>query len=93
MTRIPFDQFSKGYLEELLAPFGTIERSLEIPGEPTFVDVYFIPAASAEELDSLGVLGQLLTTASLLEPFRNPPTLNDIRSCQYKLLALHQQWL
>jgi hypothetical protein len=25
MTRIPFDQFSKGYLEELLAPFGTVE--------------------------------------------------------------------
>jgi hypothetical protein len=43
MTRVPFDQFSKGYLEELLAPFGRIERSLEIPGEPTFVDVYFAP--------------------------------------------------
>jgi hypothetical protein len=92
MTRIPFDQFSKGYLEELLTPFGRVERSLEIPGEPTFVDVYFIPAASAEELAALGVLGQLLTTASLLEPFRNPPSVNEIRSCLYKLLALHNEW-
>jgi hypothetical protein len=92
MTRIPFDQFSKGYLEELLTPFGPVERSLEIPGEPTFVDVYFIPAASAEELASLGILGQLLTTASLLEPFRNPPSVNEIRGCLYKLLALHNEW-
>ena len=43
MTRFPFDQFSKQLLEEFLTPFGTVERSLEIPGEARQVDVYFVP--------------------------------------------------
>ena len=33
MTRTPFDQFAKQYLEELLTPYGQVEVSREIPGE------------------------------------------------------------
>jgi hypothetical protein len=36
MTRNRFDQFSKEFLEELLSPFGTVEKSLEILG--TLID-------------------------------------------------------
>ncbi len=43
MTRIPFDQLAKEFLQELLAPFGQVERSFEVPGEPQFVDVWFQP--------------------------------------------------
>jgi predicted transposase YdaD len=34
MTQTPFDQMSKQYLEEFLAPFGVVQRQYEIPGEP-----------------------------------------------------------
>jgi hypothetical protein len=43
MTQIPFDQLAKEYLQELLSPLGQVERSLEIPGEPKFIDVWFQP--------------------------------------------------
>jgi hypothetical protein len=33
MTQIPFDQLSKEFLKEFLSPLGTVERSLEVPGE------------------------------------------------------------
>ena len=35
MTRIPFDQLSKQFLEELLSPVGIVQRSLEVPGGET----------------------------------------------------------
>ena len=89
MTRFPFDQFSKQLLEEFLTPFGTVERSLEIPGEARQVDVYFVPNSQpTPERYSLGLLAEVVTTPCLLEPFRNPPTLTEIRHCLLKLLLL-----
>ncbi len=41
MTQNPFDQLSKQFLEELLSPVGTVQRTLEVPGEPKFVDIWF----------------------------------------------------
>jgi hypothetical protein len=34
MTNIPYDQFSKQYLEELLAPFGEVNISHFAPDHP-----------------------------------------------------------
>ncbi|MCU0566582.1 MAG: flagellar assembly protein H [Oculatellaceae cyanobacterium Prado106] len=90
MSRINFDQFSKNFLEELLSPIGRVERSKEIPGEPKYADVYFIPAAPpSSSIPFLGVLGQFLVTACLLEPFRNAPSDTEIRDCILKLFWLH----
>jgi hypothetical protein len=50
MAKNPFDQFSKQLLEEVLAPFGAVKTSLEVPGEAQFVDVFFEPS-----LQMLGV--------------------------------------
>lgn len=36
ISRTPFDQFSKQYLEELLTPLGQVEISREVPGESRF---------------------------------------------------------
>ncbi len=89
MTRTPFDQFSKQLLEEFLSPFGTVERSFEIPGEARQVDVYFIPKPQTTIApQTLGLLGKILTTPCLLEPFRNAPSITEIRHCRLKLLLL-----
>jgi hypothetical protein len=39
MTQSPFDQMSKQYLEEVLSPFGMVQRQYEVPGEAKFIDV------------------------------------------------------
>jgi hypothetical protein len=90
MAKNPFDQFSKQFLEEFLSPLGTVETSLEVAGEPQFVDVYFIPNAQAAEIPTdLGILGRMVQTPCLIEPFRNQPTLVEVRSCLLKLFQVH----
>nr|RNJ68742.1 MAG: hypothetical protein EDM05_13805 [Leptolyngbya sp. IPPAS B-1204] len=55
----PFDQYTKQFFDQFLSPFGTVERSYEIPGEPRQVDLYFIPIPQpAADLISLGLLCQ-----------------------------------
>ena len=89
MTRLRFDQYIKQFLDEFLTPLGTVERSFEIPGEPKQVDLYFIPAAQPEVYpQTLGLLGRIAATSCLLEPYRNQPTLPEVRSCLLKLLWL-----
>ncbi len=87
MTQTPHDQLAKQYLEEFLAPFGRIERQYEIPGEAKYVDVWFIPnpTTAADEAE-LGILARMTETMCLLEPYRNAPTRNEIRTSILKLL-------
>lgn len=86
MTQNPYDQLSKQLLEELLAPLGTVQRSLEIPGEAKFVDLWFQPNdAPTPEMSAKGLLGKIAQTPCLLEPYRNPPTRLDVHTCLLKL--------
>jgi Domain of unknown function (DUF4351) len=89
MAKNPFDQFSKQLLEEVLAPFGAVQTSLEVPGEAQFVDVFFEPTSLPASTQDLGLLGRMTQTPSLLEPFRNQPTASEIRSCLLKLYQVH----
>lgn len=94
MTRQPHDQFAKQYLEELLSPLGTVEVSREVTDETRHidVDVFFSPNPDvAETASNLGLLGRIITTTVLLEPFRNPPTRSEIRNCILKLFAMCAQ--
>lgn len=80
MTRQPHDQFAKQYLEELLAPLGQVETSREVSPEVRQIDVWFVPAPQpATDPQVLGLLGQMAATASLFEPFRNPPTPEEVQ--------------
>ena len=89
MTRIPFDQLSKQFLEEFLTPLGTVERSLEVPGESRFVDIWFVPSQQpVTEPVALGLLSRIAATSCLIEPFRNQPTLTQVRNCLLKLLLV-----
>jgi Domain of unknown function (DUF4351) len=91
MTQTPFDQMSKQYLEEFLAPFGTVQRQYEVPGEAKFVDVWFIPAPQTEiPTAEMGILGRMAGGMCLLEPYRNPPTRNEIRSTLMKLIWVQE---
>jgi Domain of unknown function (DUF4351) len=94
MARNPFDQFSKQLLEEVLAPYGTVEISLEVTGESQFVDVFFEPSTSkAIAPQALGLLGRIAQTPCLLEPFRNQPSAFEIRSCLQKLYQVHGNYV
>jgi hypothetical protein len=87
MTQIPFDQFSKQYLEEFLTPLGSVQRQYEVPGEAKFVDVWFVPNMGERQQSSeLGVLGQIVQGMCLFEPYRNAPTRAEVRTSLLKLL-------
>jgi Domain of unknown function (DUF4351) len=90
MTKNIFDQFSKQFLEEVLAPLGSIETSHEVSGEPQLVDVYFVPNPQPTNPPTvLGLLGRIAQIPCLLEPYRNQPSADDIRSCLLKLFQVH----
>ena len=92
MTRQPHDQFAKQYLAELLAPLGQVETSREVSGEVRQVDVSFIPAPQpAADSQILGLLGQMVSSLCLLEPFRNQPSKTEIRNCILKLFSVHSE--
>jgi hypothetical protein len=93
MSRTPFDSFSKQLLEELLSPLGAVSINREIPGESQFVDVYFVPATQPDrDLEYLGWLRPIVTTPCLIEPFLNPVTTAEMRSCMLKLFAIHAEY-
>jgi Domain of unknown function (DUF4351) len=91
MTQHPHDQMSKQYLQDFLEPIGLITRNMEVPGEPKFIDAYFVPGESSSNLGSdLGLLGQIIQTKCCLEPFRNAPTRTEVKTCLLKLLWIQE---
>ncbi|MEH2418942.1 hypothetical protein [Nostoc sp.] len=89
MTRFIHDQFAKDYLEQLLTPYGEVQASRRVAGEVRQIDVYFIPKPQPSNIpETLGLLGQLVTTPSLLEPFRNAASAIEICDCLLKLLEV-----
>jgi Domain of unknown function (DUF4351) len=87
MTKNSSDQFSKQFLEEVLSPFGTVETSYEVAGEAQWVDVFFVPTAQSH-ISELGLLGRIAQTPCLIEPFRNQPSTDEVRSCLLKLFQV-----
>jgi hypothetical protein len=93
MTRQPHDQFAKQYLAELLASLGQVEISREIIAEVQQADIFFIPTPQpTTNLEPWGLLGRMVATSCLLEPFRNQPTKTEIRSCLLKLFSLQSEF-
>ena len=90
MTRFLWDKFSKDYLETFLASSGDVKTSLDVTAETQEIDVYFRPT-SPEMPPELGLLGRLAQTPCLLEPYRNPVTIDAIIACLSKLLTVREQ--
>ena len=92
MTRQPHDQFAKQYLKELISPFGTVEINREVTGEVRKVDIYFSPMSKPPTSNlNLGVLGKILLSACLIEPFRNQRSFSEVRSCLLKLFSFQSE--
>jgi hypothetical protein len=90
MTRFIHDQFAKQYLTELLTPYGEVETSKDITAEVRQIDVLFIPSPQpTQSLETLGILGKIVTNYAIFEPFRNAVSKSEIRSCLGKLFDIH----
>jgi hypothetical protein len=90
MTRFIHDQFAKQYLTELLTPYGQVETSKDITAEVRQIDLLFIPDPQpSQSLEKLGLLGRMATNYAIFEPFRNPVSRSEIRSCIGKLFDVH----
>ena len=90
MTRFIHDQFAKQYLTELLTPYGQVETSKDITAEVRQIDVLFIPYPQpTQSLETLGILGRMAANYAIFEPFRNPVSKSEIRSCMGKLFDVH----
>ena len=65
MTRFPYDEFSKGFFESLLSPFGDVQTSYKISSEVREVDIYFTPSEQISSSTDLGLLSQCVLSAAL----------------------------
>ncbi|NJM00348.1 MAG: hypothetical protein HC924_16855 [Synechococcaceae cyanobacterium SM2_3_2] len=90
MTRFRHDRFAKSFLADLLEPLGQVEVSWEVTDETREIDVYFTPALN-QDLQPLGLLGRMVTSPYLLEPFRNPVDRDGIRSCIAKQFVIYSE--
>jgi hypothetical protein len=94
MIRQVHDHLAKEYLEELLIDFGTVKKSQKLISEVLEVDVLFEPYLPIDvSTNSLGILGKMVSSIALFEPYRNAITEEDIRSCVSKLLIAHSDYL
>jgi Domain of unknown function (DUF4351) len=91
MTQFPHDQFAKNLLESLLAPGGQVTTALTIDSEMREIDVYFNPSNDPSRISDLGLLARCATQPAVFEPFRNPVSIPEIRSCMSKLYDLHRE--
>jgi len=92
ITQQPFDQFSKQFFNELFKPLkGGVKINYEVHAERRYVDVYWLPSKKAPKKDfkALGLLGRMVSSTCLLEPFRSPLQKDDIKNCFLKLLMVH----
>ena len=78
------------YLETFLSSSGDVKTSLDVTAETQEIDVYFRPT-SPEIPPELGLLGRLAQTPCLLEPYRNPVTIEGIIACLSKLFTVREQ--
>ncbi|NET60501.1 MAG: hypothetical protein F6K47_31495, partial [Symploca sp. SIO2E6] len=90
MTRFIHDQFAKDYLEKLLEPYGEVKAPRRVSGEVREIDVWFDPNFDTppSNLGNLGLLGRMVQTPALIEPFRNAANADEICDCLLKLLEV-----
>lgn len=91
MTQFPHDQFAKNLLEALLGAGGQVTTALTIDSEVREIDVYFNPTNDPTRIADLGLLARCASNPAAFEPFRNPVSTAEIRSCMSKLYDLHRE--
>jgi Domain of unknown function (DUF4351) len=89
LSQFPYDEFSKDFLEVLFQTVGSVQTAKSVASEVREIDLYFVPHFPLVLAPELGLLQRLATTAASFEPFRNPVSVEYIKSCLVKLLDLH----
>ena len=88
-TTQPHDRFAKEYLAELPTPFGTVTTDQKVQSEVLEMDVWFEPHdRPPQDLPATGFIQHLAHLPCLLEPYRNPVGIPDIRTCLLKLFSV-----
>ncbi len=91
MTRQPYDQYCKECLLEILHFFGgssEAQRPIH-PKEVYYADISFEPPPSMSQADlkKIGVLGNMISTACLIEYFWEPPSQVEVCVSLMKLFS------
>jgi hypothetical protein len=89
LSQFPYDEFSKNLLETSLKAIGTVEVAKTVASEMREIDLYFVPHQPNVSVPALGLLQRLATNPTSFEPFRNPVSVEYIKSCLVKLLDFH----
>jgi len=77
-----FDQLAKQVLVAALSGAGHAQASRETSAEPQAVDVWFEPFAESATLPrNLGALRVFAGECCLIEPFHQPPSVDDVSKC------------
>ncbi len=74
-------------MQEFLSDFGTVQTEFQISSEVRHVDVHFEPAADRLPVP-MGILGRMVTSTCLIEPFRNAISSQEICNCNAKSTLL-----
>ncbi|GJD22576.1 hypothetical protein RIVM261_075320 [Rivularia sp. IAM M-261] len=91
MTRFIHDQFSKDFIESLLAPFGSIKAPTRVAAEVKLIDILFTPLVLQNpDLKPLGLLGKFAEFPAIIEPFRNAVQEEDIPDCIIRVLEVQK---
>jgi hypothetical protein len=85
LSQFPHDEFAKDLLDSLLQPYGHTEPAKVVSSEAREIDLYFTPKPTYAPSPDLGLLGKLAQTPASFEPYRNPATLAQVKSCMAKL--------
>jgi hypothetical protein len=90
MPRKSYDYFSKAWMEELLSDFGEVKIERPVASEVRTIDLVFYPNPDRiQDLESLGLLGRMLSKACPVEFFRNAVPTDEITNCRGKTADLH----
>ncbi|MBW4698916.1 MAG: DUF4351 domain-containing protein [Aphanocapsa lilacina HA4352-LM1] len=92
MSRTRHDQFAKELLAGLLETVGLAQTEVNVTSEVRRIDLLFVPLPEKADLrQRLGLLGRIAANACLIEPYRNPPTAEEICACLLKLFIQHAE--
>jgi hypothetical protein len=85
-----FDRIGKALLRSALEPGGAVATGLEVPAaDAQAVDTWFEPAPErTAERQRVGLLGRMAEGPTMFEPFHDPPSVDELRGCLRKQLAL-----
>jgi len=90
MAQKVHDHFAKQYLAYILDDKGKFGKSHEISDTSLQVDLIFTPN-NAEDMQALGLLGEIASRFCVLEVFWGQPKKTAIRTCLTKLFLTHNE--